>query len=95
MPRDLMTAKNVFADALEDALESWDGSGSPEDVLEKALSASTDAEHGRRLLRHRKRMRGESDEPVRQTRGEEAPEGTFCDACDNAPCRCDDLPEME
>ena len=62
MARDYMASKNVFSDALEDALEDWDGSGAPEDVLERALHMASDAEHGRRLLRHRKRMRGEKDE---------------------------------
>lgn len=74
MARDLMAAKNVFADALEDALEGWDGSGAPEDVLERALHMASDAEHGRRLLRHRKRMRGETDEAPPEEHGEECEE---------------------
>lgn len=71
MARPLMSSKNTFADALEDALEGWDGSGAPEDVLEQALSASVDAEHGRRLMRHRKAMRGETDEAPHEEHGEE------------------------
>lgn len=84
MGRDLMAAKDTFSDALEDALEGWDGQGAPEDVLEKALMASTDAEHGRRLLRHRKRLRGEKDEPVAEEPVEEP-----------RPEDEDDLPPLE
>lgn len=72
MRRDLMAAKDVFAEALEEVLEEWDGSGEPEDVLERALSASTEAEHGRRLLRHRKRLRNEHE--ASETPEEEARE---------------------
>lgn len=95
MARDLMAAKNVFADALEDALEEWDGSGAPEDVLERALSASTDAEHGRRLMRHRKRMRGEPDEPMPEEGGYGEEPGEACEMCGKSSCDCGDLPEME
>lgn len=79
-----MAAKDTFSEALEDALEGWDGSGAPEDVLERALSASTDAEHGRRLLRHRKALRGEKDEPEEEAPGEEP-----------RPEDEDDLPPLE
>lgn len=97
MARDLMAAKDTFSDALEDLLETWDGQGAPEDVLEKALSASTDAEHGRRLLRHRKAMRGEKDEPETPPEGSEHEyeEGESCEMCGKQSCECGDLPEME
>lgn len=94
MARDLMAAKDTFAEALEDALEGWDGSGSPEDVLEKALMSSTDAEHGRRLMRHRKRMRGEKDEPMPEVEESDEP-GEACEMCGKYPCECEELPEME
>lgn len=71
MPRDMMAEKDTFAAALENVLETWDGQGAPEDVLEQALAAATDAEHGRRLLRHRKAMRGETDLPETPPEGSE------------------------
>lgn len=86
MARALMQSKNTFEDALEDALESWDGSGAPEDVLEQALAASADAEHGRRLLRHRKRLRGEKDEAPAEEHGED---------CEPRHEEDDELPPLE
>lgn len=96
----LMQSQDTFKDAVEALLEEWDGEGAEEDVLERALDMSADAEHGKRLRHHRMRMRGDKDPeykaPVPEGMGEESSEyaeGEVCPECGKADCEC--LPDME
>lgn len=91
MPRpNLMQSEDSFKDAVEALLEEWDGKGAEEDVLEQAMGMAADAEHGKRLLYHRKRMRGEKDEPPAPMGGEEEarPVDGVCPDCGKPECEC-------
>lgn len=81
----LMQSKDTFMDAVEALLEDWKGEGAEEDVLEQAMGMAADAEHGKRLLHHRKRLRGEHDMPQVAAPAEES---AACPDCGKAECEC-------
>lgn len=80
-PRNYMNSEDSLADALEDALQAYRGEGSEEDVLDKALDASMDAEGAKRIAHATGKM-----PPSRSPAPEEHPEGALPPECDSGDC---------
>jgi hypothetical protein len=84
-PRNLAHSQDSLADAIEDALEAYQGKGSEEDILEAALDASMDAEGAKRIAHMTGKPRPGMPHGGPPT-PEENPEGALPPECADGEC---------